>query len=452
MKPGDIMQDNRILLISNTFFLKAGNQSLYNTVMGLGKNGFTITIITCANGNEYLTFDEIKDSNIYIIPVYLYSQIIYRHIKNSFVIKKLTRLYKNLFSKDYVTPRNTYTDNQSNFSNDHNQWKSIVALLEFMIRTRLILKKHVRYDVLWGYERTGAIITNHIRRKIPHNLFITSFQGTVIYPYIGIYRKWRLIKEFPLEYFSHKINADLIIMTNDGTQGDKVLETFGHNKANIIFIPNGVQINNYSQDIAINNNIMGIISKNKYTFVTASRLVTWKRIDRSIEVFKELLTLEPESHLIIVGDGPEKQNIELLIDKYSLSNNITLTGFLSHQSTLQVMKNASMLFSFCDFSNMTNSIQEAAYLNIPVATINDGSTNSVLTEQNSVKANISEGFAREISSKIILFLENSDRNRHSNKITFTWDERMNTISYEIRRRLQSNKRDNFKNNSHRPGT
>ncbi len=429
-------KDNKILLITNTFFLKAGNQSLYNTILGLKKNGFNITLVTCARGDEYFSFDEVMDHDIRIINVFLYSERIYSRIKNSFLINKFIKLLKFLFSKKLKPSRIADIDELVVFSNDDNrQWKSIIALIEYVIRVRFVLPKGVQYDVLWGYERMGVIVSHFLRRRIPHRLFITSFQGTVLYPYLGIYSKRKIVREFPLEYFSHKVKADLIIMTDDGTQGDKVLEAFKHNRDNIVFIPNGVQVSNYTQDIDINSKIMNIISKSKYTFVTASRLVVWKRIDRSIVVFKHFLTLEPNSHLIIIGDGPEKQSIEDMIDRYSLRDSITLTGFLDHKRTIQIIKHASMLFSFCDYSNMTNSIQEAAYLNIPVATINDGSTDSILNEENSVKANISQDFAQEIASEIILFFRNPDRKTNSNGNIFTWDERMDRISYEIKKRL-----------------
>lgn len=285
-------------------------------------------------------------------------------------------------------------------------------------------------------EQLSVIIS---KRKVNHSLHITSFQGTVLYPYIGLYHKLRLFLKFPFEYVSYKIKPDLVIMTNDGTRGDKVLEYFGHDNNKIVFVPNGIQINDYKNDDEVKTDecITNIFKKNKYVFVTASRLVGWKRIDRSIEVFNFLKQIESASHLIVIGDGPERNNIERIIHRYSLDASVTLLGFLPHKETLRIIKNATMLFSFCDFSNMTNSIQEAAFMKIPVATIDDGSTDIILSDQNSIKVPLNENFASNISQKILCYLKglNDINPTKSFNQVFTWEERMNVIAKEIGNRL-----------------
>ena len=48
-----------------------------------------------------------------------------------------------------------------------------------------------------------------------------------------------------------------------------------------------------------------------------------------LAVFKEFLALEPRAHLLLVGDGDEREKIEATIQRLALGPNVTLLGFRS---------------------------------------------------------------------------------------------------------------------------
>ncbi len=72
--------------------------------------------------------------------------------------------------------------------------------------------------------------------------------------------------------------------------------------------------------------------KCKNTFVSVSQLITRKRIDRIICRFADFIRQPGRDayRLDIVGDGPERQNLENLAEKLGISDSVTFHGFRFH--------------------------------------------------------------------------------------------------------------------------
>jgi len=61
-------------------------------------------------------------------------------------------------------------------------------------------------------------------------------------------------------------------------------------------------------------------------FLFVGRLVSDKGCMLLIEAIRQIVLQEKEIHLTIVGDGPEYQNLNTLVDQYQLRKNITFLG------------------------------------------------------------------------------------------------------------------------------
>lgn len=57
----------------------------------------------------------------------------------------------------------------------------------------------------------------------------------------------------------------------------------------------------------------------------------WHGIDLILETFRELFGINKHIHLLIVGDGPIKDDIERKIRAYKLKESVTITGRISHK-------------------------------------------------------------------------------------------------------------------------
>ena len=76
------------------------------------------------------------------------------------------------------------------------------------------------------------------------------------------------------------------------------------------------------------------IEHNSFVFSTIGRLVRRKNIPDLLNVFKEISN-EFNSYLLIMGDGPEKENIKIKIDELGIEKNVRLLGRVSDEEKLK---------------------------------------------------------------------------------------------------------------------
>jgi glycosyltransferase involved in cell wall biosynthesis len=72
------------------------------------------------------------------------------------------------------------------------------------------------------------------------------------------------------------------------------------------------------------------------TAIFAGRLVREKGVDVLLRAFAALAGDVPEAHLIIVGDGPERQALERLTDELDLRARVQLLGSVAHDQMIRV--------------------------------------------------------------------------------------------------------------------
>lgn len=102
-------------------------------------------------------------------------------------------------------------------------------------------------------------------------------------------------------------------------------------------------------------------SKDEY-YITASRLVPYKRVDLIVETFSHL----PEKKLIVVGDGPEMNKI-----KSKASTNVEILGFQS-DSELTLLIQKARAFIYCAEEDFGIAPVEAMACGTPVIAFGKG--------------------------------------------------------------------------------
>ncbi len=151
----------------------------------------------------------------------------------------------------------------------------------------------------------------------------------------------------------------------------------------------------------------------KKYIVSAGRLVPWKGFDILIDAIKEL---PEEINLIIIGEGPQKENIELKIKNLGLENRINLTGQLSHGELLQYFAEAEIFVLNTAYEGLSHVILEAMQYGVPVITTDVGGNpvlikdkyNGILVEYNK-KEQLKEAILKLHNNSDLkkLFVENS---------------------------------------------
>jgi len=373
---------------------KSGAQSLWKTLEGYANNDYKVFFIT-SNKNSKSIYD--LHENIEIIR---------------FEIPYLKKLQGIKFVCSIV---------------NYIYW--LIFQIKSMMTANKIIKNH-KISVFYGYEIMGAPIAYYLAKK--HKaLSISRFQGTIIKP--DSIHKLPLLSLTRLHTFAMKLPTDLVIMTDDGTQGDKVLKNLNQDMNKVKFWKNGVDIypdNNIDRQSMLSEYN---INPDKFIIVSVSRLANWKRLDRTINALKNLKEQYKNFHFIVIGDGPELDNLKKLSQKNSLDNNITFTGALSHEKVQQIVKISDLFVSMYDLSNVGNPLLETLYIGKPIITLNNGDTGRIITNNyNGILLEISE--INLLPSKILeLIQDQALRNRlsenskeYASKNLWGWNERINT--------------------------
>ncbi len=112
-----------------------------------------------------------------------------------------------------------------------------------------------------------------------------------------------------------------------------------------------------------NSNLAKIANKEEPYFLVVSRLYDYKRIDLAVKA-----CLEAGKKLIVVGDGPERRNLEYLFKE---DDGIYMVGYISDQALKFLYQGAEALL-FCGEEDYGLIPVEAMASGCPVIAFNKG--------------------------------------------------------------------------------
>lgn len=182
--------------------------------------------------------------------------------------------------------------------------------------------------------------------------------------------------------FAKSAPNDAVIMTNDGTRGDKILQLFNVEPRKIHFWMNGLDtadlVPPHGWEPDRFKNLLGL--KDRKVIMMASRLVLWKRVDRGIHCIHQLISRYgmDDVVLLLVGHGSERKKLEELAERLEIREAVQFVGAVPHAEIPKYYSIADVFLSLYDVSNLGNPLLEAMYFGLPIVTIDDGSTADLL--------------------------------------------------------------------------
>jgi len=103
---------------------------------------------------------------------------------------------------------------------------------------------------------------------------------------------------------------------------------------NVEVVPNGIDLDLFSQDLKI--------KKEKFRIICVSHLKKVKGLGYLIEAMPEVLARFPQTKLILIGEGPERKNLESQIAKLGLQNKVELKGKLTNRAIPEELQKAEV--------------------------------------------------------------------------------------------------------------
>lgn len=255
-----------------------------------------------------------------------------------------------------------------------------------------------------------------------------AFAYSLVFERSGLINLYRALPEL----LSLLLPAEQIIITNDGTRGDRVLRRLGIHSNRIHFWYNGVDKKRLSQahDRASCRAHFGL-PEDSFLLLTLSRLTRWKRVDRALFALPAVLSQHPDVHLAIAGEGEEKENLKRLASSLGVASHTTFLGAISHADVPLLFSASDLFLSLYDISNLGNPVLEALAAGKCIVALDTGATADVIHDgENGVL--LKKRDLSRLSSVICQLIRDSDRRRRlahgakesAQNFLISWEERV----------------------------
>ena len=175
--------------------------------------------------------------------------------------------------------------------------------------------------------------------------------------------------------------ADLVVMANDGTQGDLILRHVGQDMNRVGFWMNGVdkqRVLRPSLDVAAFRRRVGVPDGHVMVLTTV-RLVGWKRYDRALSALAQVRRRTDRFTYVIVGDGPLRAQLEEMARTLGLGDCVKFTGSMPHDEVMNFVNACDIYLSVNDLSNLGNPLIEATLCGRCIVTLSNGATGDLIT-------------------------------------------------------------------------
>lgn len=263
-------------------------------------------------------------------------------------------------------------------------WKAVWFRIRNIILVFTLASKAIKlirqqdFDVIYGYEIPGVLAVRLLRFfgiKTSAKI-ITRFQGVLyVKEWLRKKQKFRFVSNIDA-VLALRTNAELCIMTNDGSQGLKVLKEIRSPVKNILFCSNGVD------HASLDNVLLEEIRSKHYAdratkyFLSVSRLDNHKRIDRTLRVIHKMKSTFNFSNFkyIVIGGGAEYENLTTLVNSLGLTDYVEFLGPINHGLVKYHLALADVFFSMYTSTNVGNPLLEAIRHNKVIVTLNNGDT------------------------------------------------------------------------------
>ena len=231
-------------------------------------------------------------------------------------------------------------------------------------------------------------------------LFAKQFNIPLVHTYHTLYedythyitkgyfnRSSKKIVEYLTKFYCDKTATELIVPTN------KIYKLFKEKyefEKNIHIIPTGIEIDRFFTENVDKKEVEFLkeklnLSKHDFIIIFVGRIGTEKNIKFLLDSQKNLKKKIPNLKLLIVGDGPEKEEYENLIKEYKIDDCVIFTGKAAWEE-IPIYYHCANLFATASTTETQGlTVIEAMASGIPPLCIDDESFTTTVTNDLSGK-------------------------------------------------------------------
>jgi len=416
-------------LSPNVRIAGAGNQSLLNTLLGYANAGYEVHMITTSTLHGEVP--SIHD-NVHV----------HRRTLPWFdICRKLAAVPRSMLRRIASTKQSAGASEKPrdfvDFSPPGVWYYANYFFKPAIARHAIALARKLGgVDFIYGHEILGAIAAEVVSKKLGVPL-VTRFQGTELSQFLDQPKR---LMQCKTHVVASRVDADLIIMANDGTLGNRVLDFLGIPKERYRFYINGVVKDNVYRprvDVQDVRNRFSI-PKDTLFLLYAGRMFYWKRIDRLLNIMANVKKNFDDFRLIVVGDGPELAASQAMAEKLKLSGQVRFVGAMAHRDLMDPMNACDVYVSFHDLTNLCNPVIESCVCGNCIVTTAIGGTKDLLTDKVNAIVHKQHDDVDGIAEKLLDVLKHPEARNRLAEAAFqrgrelkTWAQRMEMEVAEV---------------------
>lgn len=211
-----------------------------------------------------------------------------------------------------------------------------------------------KFDIIHILASSGL---NFYLFAIPALIFSKLFNKKTIIHYHGGGAESFFKKRAKTLAFANKLTDKLVVPSGF------LEDVFSDFNVPSTIIPNAIDLDNF--EFRRRDTI-------KPTILSARNLTPTYNISCAIRAFKILHDHSPDATLTIAGDGPEKADLQSLVEKLKIENSVTFTGNIPNSQMKNLYEKSDILLNTSNIDNMPVSILEAQATGLVVVTTNPG--------------------------------------------------------------------------------
>lgn len=188
------------------------------------------------------------------------------------------------------------------------------------------------------------------------------------------------VVEYITKFYCDKTIEELIVPTPKTYRLFK--EKYKYDR-NIHIIPTGIELDRFYKENQNENELrelrksLGIKSKDK-VILYLGRLALEKSVDFLIDNMVDILKKNPNTKLLIVGDGPDIETYKKLVNKHKINKNVIFTGFVEW-TKVPLYYGISDIFTTASHTETQGlTVIEAMAADLPVVALDDESFRNVV--------------------------------------------------------------------------
>ncbi|MFD1673018.1 glycosyltransferase family 4 protein [Agrilactobacillus yilanensis] len=197
----------------------------------------------------------------------------------------------------------------------------------------------------------GKFVAKNLKIPCIHT-YHTMYEDYLHYVFNGKLLRATHVKQFTRLFLTH---YSAVVAPSD-----RVLQTLQRYeiKTPIRVIPTGIDLKRFEHPVTENiREIYNIGSR--HLMLSLSRLGQEKRLDIVIKAMPQIIEHCPDAFLLIVGDGPAKEDLETLVEKLNLQDYVAFAGEIDHDRVGNFYHAADLFISASDSETQGLTFDEA---------------------------------------------------------------------------------------------